>query len=138
MHIKKPSRPCQPRGQSLVEFALLLPILLLLVLGAMDFGRMFSTKITLTNAAREGANYLARHPDEYPNTTNTAAVIATEASSLTGYTLAIACSGGCNTGDTATVTLTQGVDLITGGFLQTFGVGSGPLQLSSTVEMMVQ
>jgi Flp pilus assembly protein TadG len=64
-------RSQHPAGQSLVEFALVLPVLLLLVLGAMDLARMFSTKITLTNAAREGANYLSRHPDDAPGFANT-------------------------------------------------------------------
>jgi len=35
-------------AQALVEFALLLPILLVLILGVMDFGRMFYTKMILT------------------------------------------------------------------------------------------
>lgn len=43
------------RGQSLVEFALVVPILLLLVLGIMEFGRAYSTSLALQNAAREGA-----------------------------------------------------------------------------------
>ena len=43
------------RGQSLIEFALLLPVLLLLVAGAIDLGRAFYSQITITNAAREGA-----------------------------------------------------------------------------------
>jgi len=62
------------RGQALVEVALTLPLLLLLILGAMDFGRMFYTKIILTNAAREGANYLARnyHDTDFINIAKTA------------------------------------------------------------------
>ena len=51
-------------GQSLVEFALILPLLLMLVLGALDFGRLFYTKIILTNAAREGAYYLVSHYED--------------------------------------------------------------------------
>lgn len=43
------------RGASLVEFALVLPLFLLLVGGMVDFGRAFYTQVTLTNAAREGA-----------------------------------------------------------------------------------
>jgi hypothetical protein len=51
------------KAQSLVEFALVLPLLLLLILAAMDIGRMFYTKMVITNAAREGANYLAYYPN---------------------------------------------------------------------------
>ncbi|MGN6415505.1 TadE/TadG family type IV pilus assembly protein [Flexivirga sp.] len=43
------------RGASLVEFALVLPLFLLLVGGMVDFGRAFYTEVMLTNAAREGA-----------------------------------------------------------------------------------
>jgi Flp pilus assembly protein TadG len=43
------------RGAELVEFALVFPILLLVMLGIMDFGFMFQRYEVLTNAAREGA-----------------------------------------------------------------------------------
>ena len=42
------------RGAAAVEFALILPVLLLLVGGVVDFGRVFFTHITLSHAAREG------------------------------------------------------------------------------------
>ena len=49
-------RPAAPaRGQSLVEFALVLLPLFLLVLGIIQFGLVFNTYVTMTNAAREGA-----------------------------------------------------------------------------------
>lgn len=43
------------RGQSLVEFALVLPIFLLLIMGVIDAGRLVYMNSTLSNAAREGA-----------------------------------------------------------------------------------
>lgn len=43
------------RGQSLVEFALILPILLVLLLGVFDFGRAIYAFNAVSNAAREGA-----------------------------------------------------------------------------------
>ena len=43
------------RGAAAVEMALVLPILLLLVGGIIDFGRFFFTQVQITNAAREGA-----------------------------------------------------------------------------------
>ena len=46
-------------GQTLVEFALILPILLLLVMGIIQFGIIFSAQIGITNAAREGARVAA-------------------------------------------------------------------------------
>lgn len=43
------------RGASLVEFAIVLPLFLLLIGGMVDFGRAFYTEVMLTNGAREGA-----------------------------------------------------------------------------------
>lgn len=46
-------------GQTLVEFALVLPVLLMLVLGIAEFGWVFFARISATNGAREGARALA-------------------------------------------------------------------------------
>lgn len=45
------------RGQALAEFAILAPLLMLMLLAAIDFGRLFATYITVSNAAREAAVY---------------------------------------------------------------------------------
>ena len=42
-------------GQSLVEFAILIPVLLVIVIGIFEFGRAWNIDQVLTNAAREGA-----------------------------------------------------------------------------------
>ncbi|HEV2387659.1 MAG TPA: TadE/TadG family type IV pilus assembly protein [Candidatus Acidoferrales bacterium] len=49
-------------GAQLLEFGLVLPILLLLVLGVWDFGASFALKQKLTNAAREGARIVVSTP----------------------------------------------------------------------------
>jgi len=49
------SRHTSQRGQSLVEFALVLPIFLILVLSIIDFGWALRAYLTATNSAREGA-----------------------------------------------------------------------------------
>ena len=66
------------RGQSVVEFAILFPFMLLLLLGAVDFGRAFFAYISAMNAAREGASYAARYAanEPYSSTDFTNAVIA--------------------------------------------------------------
>ena len=51
------------RGAAAVEMALFLPILLFLVFGIIDFGRMLNAQITLTEAAREGARAEALNQD---------------------------------------------------------------------------
>lgn len=50
-------------GASAVELALVLPILLVLVLGIMEFGWAFNGWITVTGAAREGARIAAVDED---------------------------------------------------------------------------
>jgi beta-lactam-binding protein with PASTA domain/Flp pilus assembly pilin Flp len=51
------------RGQAMVEFALILPLIALLLVMAIDFGRVFFGWVSLTNAARIGANYAGYTPD---------------------------------------------------------------------------
>ena len=52
------------RGQSFVEFALVAPVLLLLLLITLDFGRMFMSYVTLNNVARVAANFGSVNPAE--------------------------------------------------------------------------
>ena len=47
------------RGQAMVEFALVLPLLMVLLLGIADFGRIFTAGITLEAATRDGAEAAA-------------------------------------------------------------------------------
>ena len=51
--------PSRERGATAVEFAILLPVLLLLVLSIMEFGRAFHVQTTLSNAARDGVRVMA-------------------------------------------------------------------------------
>ena len=51
-----PARPSQA-GQSVVEFALVLPLLLFLVVAIADFGRLYNSAIAVEAAAREAADY---------------------------------------------------------------------------------
>jgi Flp pilus assembly protein TadG len=43
------------RGQSLVEFSIILPLLLLIIMGIAEFGMMLNSYLTIRNASREGA-----------------------------------------------------------------------------------
>lgn len=49
-------------GAQLLEFAFMLPLLLVLVVGVFDFGRAYNLKQKLTNAAREGARIASNQP----------------------------------------------------------------------------
>jgi len=128
-------------AQALIEAALVLPILLFLILGAMDFGRMFYTKMILTNGAREGANYLAYFPEDANNgyvDTFAAIYDETNSSNVEIVDTDVTYTGCCTHGLPVEVTITKIVDLIFDNFLQSFGLLSGPVQLTSTVKMMVQ
>jgi Flp pilus assembly protein TadG len=57
-------RKARDRGSVAVEFALVLPVLLLILFGIIDFGRALNAQIELTGAAREGARLAALG---YPN-----------------------------------------------------------------------
>ncbi|MBN1876346.1 MAG: pilus assembly protein, partial [Anaerolineae bacterium] len=52
-------------GQGLLEFALILPILLLLMLGIMEYSRIFVLYVSLSNASREGVRYGMVNPKDY-------------------------------------------------------------------------
>ena len=52
-----PLRRRSLRAQDLIEFALIFPVLMLLLFGIIDFGRIFHVLIAISNAAREGARY---------------------------------------------------------------------------------
>ena len=56
--------PTSQRGAALVEFALVLPILVVLVMGIIDYGRLATTRIALHEAVQEGSIYAATHPDD--------------------------------------------------------------------------
>lgn len=56
-------RPRLMRGQDLVEFAIVVPLLGLIVFGVLDLGRLFHAGITITNAARVGARIGALRSD---------------------------------------------------------------------------
>lgn len=52
-------RACVSRGQSLVEFAIVLPVLLLVIGGIVQFGMLFWTQNTLTQVARDTGRWAA-------------------------------------------------------------------------------
>ena len=83
------------RAQSMVEFALVLPLFLLLLFGLIDFSRLLFTYISLANGTRE----MARIDSVYTNWSSDAAVTAFQ-----NYTIV---AGGQN-GSTDSVTIVAG------------------------------
>ena len=53
--VKLANTRCRQRGAAAVEFAVILPLLVVLVFGMIEFGIMFYNKAVITNASREGA-----------------------------------------------------------------------------------
>ncbi|NGN83642.1 pilus assembly protein [Arthrobacter silviterrae] len=105
------------RGAAAVEFALLLPVLLLLVLGIMEFGRLYNIQISASNAAREGARYAAVHYTD-SGYVNDAAISAARnsAPTLPASTQVIITysAGACSAGSTVKVTVRPPATWMTG------------------------
>ncbi|MEW1918358.1 TadE/TadG family type IV pilus assembly protein [Pseudarthrobacter oxydans] len=101
------------RGAAAVEFAILLPLLLMLVLGTIEFGRAYNAQITLTNAARDGVRVMAIGND--PAGAKTAAQNAAASVSSTIPTSDITLSTNtCSTGAQVTLTIKYNLATITG------------------------
>ena len=123
------------KAQALVEVALTLPLILVLVLGAVDFGRVYHTKIVITNAAREGANYLAYYPDGVEITKTVIKDYAGNAGvEITDSDILI--ESCCLATDPLAITISKTIDdMMFEGFLTTVGILDGPITISSKVTM---
>jgi Flp pilus assembly protein TadG len=108
-------------GAILVEFALVVPLLLVLLIGIINFGAAYNTQITLQGAAREGARALAL---------GNSAVDAVDASG--GVSITVSSQTGCPDGDSdAFATVTTSKDF-------TFGIPFVPIgtkTLTATASM---
>ena len=104
------------RGAAAVEFALVIPVLLLLVFGMLEFSRAYNVQISLTNAAREGARVMAIHDD--PALAKNAAIAAAAPSvSVTNAQVTVSPSScSANPGATVKATITYPLSLMTGLF----------------------
>lgn len=103
------------RGQSMVEFALVLPIFMTLVLGILDLGRVVFIKSMLENAVREGVRVGAI--TEPPFAANVTERITTQPL-LSGANVTVTCRpASCAYGSTVEVSATLQANLVAGGFL---------------------
>ncbi len=71
------------RGQALVEFALLLPLIIVMFFGIIQFGLLFGGQIALVNAVREAARYASTSP---VNSNPTSQITNAVAGGVPGYT----------------------------------------------------
>jgi len=103
------------RGAAAVEFALVIPVLLLLVFGMLEFSRAYNVQISLTGAAREAARVMAIHDD--PTLAKNAAVSAAPSVALTTSQVSVSPSScSANPGATVNVTIKYPLTLMTGLF----------------------
>ena len=78
VHFSRPGGRETSRGQGLVEFAITVPILLLILLIAIDAGRLFYGYVSLQNATRIAANFAATHADSWPGPNPDQAIYAAQ------------------------------------------------------------
>jgi Flp pilus assembly protein TadG len=97
------------RGSSVVELAIVFPILLLLFVGVAEIGRLFYTYTTLAKATKVGARFLTTEKDAESTDATTIAAVKLRAASLVvcGYE---SCSGNQPDG-TAKKPIVQGLDM---------------------------
>jgi len=76
------------RGATLVEFALVTPVLILVLLACLDFARALNAYVTVASASREGARYATVHPAADSDAIR--AYLATRVSPLDPATLTVA------------------------------------------------
>ena len=60
--LSRKSRFHSRRGGAAIELAVICPLLILLIIGVVDYGRIFYLSVTIANAARAGAEFGAREP----------------------------------------------------------------------------
>lgn len=123
------------RGQSLVEFAVAVPVFLMLVLGTMDFGRAVIIATTLANAAREGARYASLAP------TDTGGIVAAAQReailpSPSSLTIVVSFPNGSNaSGNPVQVTAIYQLHFLTSAVI---GVPRGGVTLTARSQMIIE
>jgi Flp pilus assembly protein TadG len=93
-------------GSSLIEVALVTPVLLLLLLGTFDFGLAFFTAIEVAGAAHAGAEYGIQNPSDSAGIQAAAIADAPDVSGLTISTSAYGCECSDGTAFSATCSST--------------------------------
>jgi Flp pilus assembly protein TadG len=127
------------RGQALVELALLIPVLMVLAIGALDFGMAFYVKIVTENSAREGAYYMVYNTDHKasPPYDEAKSVVQAEAGSygvdILTDEITVECAPlDCPSGSTAKVRVEHHMDLLVKVIFH------GPITVSSEARMLIQ
>ena len=129
------------RGQALVEFALVLPIFLLVVFGLFDLGRVVYINNTLSEVARDGARWGSVQGRSYDATgrTGIASETASRMTAVPNPIVSVSCERAdvqvaeCHSTDVLVVQVAAPVDLLT----PVISALVGPLDLSATARVTV-
>ncbi len=147
---RRQNRRHPSHGQALVEFALILPVLMLMFVIAIDFGRLFFSYVQIHNAAREGAAIGAYQPTNLALITTRAnqekngqvqhgaadnSIVVSQTCANSGGTV-IACSAttGAGAGDRVTVSVSEPFTFVTPMMSSFFG---GNLQMKATATSVI-
>ena len=139
------------KGQELVEFALVLPVLVLVFFGVFDLGRAFFSYITIINSSREGARYGVLYGIQVTinNTTNTVTfslktsdvvaaarqeIVSSRLSTADIQSITASCipSGNCKPGNEVKVIVVYNFHLIIADILNSSG-----FQMASSATMLI-
>ncbi len=124
------------RGQALVEFALVAPVLLLLILGLVDFARAWNVYQVLTDAAREGARTAAVDNGASEDSVRSVIGSALQRASLDADDATITIVGlGSGRGEPTTVTIEYAYQLRWLGALVALAQGDDVLTLTTEFVM---
>lgn len=88
------------KGSAMLELALCIPLLGLMLVGAMDFSRAFYQSITLASAARAGASYGVSSSTAANDSAGIQTRVLADTSDLTGVTVSSERTCSCNDTDT--------------------------------------
>lgn len=134
-HLKKEN------GQAMVEFALILPILIIVVGGIIDFGWIFHNQLQANNASRELARYFAIHY-EYESMTLASAQVRADnikdgyiAATITNRSATVSVDG---TEDRVTIAVNGNVQILTpilGIIIDSDKDGKFPITANSTMRI---
>lgn len=102
-------------GAAAVEFALVAPVLFMLLFGIIEFGNVYNVQIQVTSAAREAARTMAVENNAVAARAAAKAAVPTLVPALADGQITVA-PAACAAGQSATVTIRYPVTSITGLF----------------------
>jgi len=126
MHVKK--LITEEKGQSMAEFAIVLPILVVILFGVIQFGILFNNYVTLTDAVRAGARTAAVSRQDGDPVGEAAKMVRDSAADLNQSSLNVSVSSDWQPGDDVTVTGTYPYSISLLGWV----VSSGNLSTKTT------